>query len=248
MRAVIYSADPETRAALRRLVTAWMRLACAELDVAVWDRLPEAPADRRGGIFFLDAGALPPAALEPLLPARKTDCALFLCARDPRAAIDCYALHPTGLLAAPPKADDVWQAMDRCVELWWGTLRRLELMSDRVKVQIPLYDLVWAESVPKGCLLHRTHSQTLVRLPLSALEALLPPGIFVRCQRSFLVNLCHAAQAAGGELILSDGTRLPLGRKVRERVIEAYEAVRSARAGSGARSKGAYENDFCCDL
>ena len=85
-------------------------------------------------------------------------------------------------------------------------------------------------------------------LPLSALEELLPPGIFVRCQRSFLVNLCHAAQAAGGELILSDGTRLPLGRKVRDRVIEAYEAVRSARTGGGPRSKGAYENDFCCDL
>ena len=82
----------------------------------------------------------------------------------------------------------------------------------------------------------------------AALEKLLPPGIFVRCQRSFLVNLCHAAQAAGGELILSDGTRLPLGRKVRDRVIEAYEAVRSARTGGGPRSKGAYENDFCCDL
>ena len=73
--------------------------------------------------------------------------------------------------------------------------------------------------------------------------------LFTAKQRTFCsLIVCHAAQAAGGELILSDGTRLPLGRKVRDRVIEAYEAVRSARTGGGPRSKGAYENDFCCDL
>lgn len=57
----------------------------------------------------------------------------------------------------------------------------------------------------------------LHREPLHALEARLPPGRFLRVHRSAMVNLTQIREArvtAGGghELLLRDGTRLPVSR------------------------------------
>ena len=249
MRIVICSAQEQVVSRLRQLAAAWAILTCADVSIVERNDFPS-HAEEEGGIYFLDASGTHSRtrlvkAAECL--AARSDCAFFLCVPDSRTAIDCYSLHPDGLLCSPFCPDEMLRAMSRCVNLWWDGLRRLELLSDRMKVVVPLYDLVWIESVSKSCLLHCTDSQIQVRLPLNALEVMLPRGLFLRCQRSFIVNLCHIRAAGRTEITLSDGAKIPMGRALRNQVLKAYESVCSLRAGNIIAFDD-YENNFCCNL
>lgn len=45
---------------------------------------------------------------------------------------------------------------------------------------------------------------------------------FVQCHRSYLVNLQHISAIARAEIILDDGTRLPVSRRAHKEVNEAF--------------------------
>ena len=123
--------------------------------------------------------------------------------------------------------------MDRCAESWWDSLERLDLTCDGAQQHIPLYDLLWAESDNRGYLIRTRQDVLHIRRPLQELEQVLPKHVFLRCQRSFIVNLCHIRGIDGDFLLMSDGSELPLGRSGRAAVTGAYERLRGLQAGTG---------------
>ena len=108
------------------------------------------------------------------------------------------------------------------IKLWWDSLERLEITSDRCRVRLPLCDLVWAESTRRGSLVHSTQGPIATRETLTALEERLPKELFLRCQRGFLVNLRHVRRLDSGGLHMSDGAVVPLSRSSRGETAEAY--------------------------
>lgn len=216
MRFCVCMPDPEEREALCRELRTWMKRTCASAEIEVWP-----PADTgEPGICFWDLDGGEPAPL----PWDGERGALFVCSADPGRAIASYALHPTGFLQKPIRPQELRRVLDRCVKLWWGSLDRLELLRDRVRVQIPYYNLLWVEGARRGCLIHCVQESILDQEPLCKLEERLPGSVFIRCQRSFLVNLCHVRGVDGGSVRLSDGTELPLGRGCREEVLAAWQS------------------------
>ena len=214
---MVYMDNPEERSALCSQLQTWMDLVCVSLPIhLVHETIPaDTPA-----IFFWDLdGALPPPNLAPNL-----DCALFLCSSNPQKAIDSYLFHPTGFLQKPIRMDPLWKALLRCTQLWWMSLKRLEVMSERVRMQIPYYHLIWAEGTRRGCLLHTTRQNISTREALYQLERRLPKTTFLRCQRSFVINLCHVHQITNSSVLLSDGTELSLGRGNKSELLNAYQA------------------------
>ena len=61
-----------------------------------------------------------------------------------------------------------------------------------------------------------------VRGQLRDIMATLPAELFVRCHRSFLVNLMYVRQLASKTLAMSDGALIPLGRKYDTAVADAF--------------------------
>ena len=90
---------------------------------------------------------------------------------------------------------------------------------------------MWAEGARRGCLIHSTRECLLDREPLSALEQRLAPGLFLRCQRSFLVNLNHIRGLDSEGLLMSDGAQIPLSRANRKAVADAYQKFLQWRDG-----------------
>ena len=121
--------------------------------------------------------------------------------------------------------------MNRCAGLWYDALQRLEVLNGRDKFPLPIHDLVWAEGVRRGCLLHTVRQPVTTREPLYRLEEALPGSVFLRCQRSFLVNVTYVRQIAGSCLVLQDGTEVSLGRKNRAGVLAAYRQYHLLRHG-----------------
>ena len=116
------------------------------------------------------------------------------------------------------------------------SLERLEILSDRLRVRLPLCDLVWAEGARRGCLVHSSHECISNRESLSALEARLPGVLFFRCQRSFLINLTHVRHLDSQGLLMSDGTLIPMNRGSRKPISDAYRQLRLRMEGDPAAS------------
>lgn len=231
MSILVHFQEVGEREALCARLRTWMELSCVAMEVRTLENLD--PLDPPTIFFWdLDGREQPPAV--PWSP----DCALFLCSRDPRRAIDSYSFHPAGFLTKPVTMDKLWDAMLRCTRLWFANLLRLEVLSDRVKIGIPYQNLIWAEGTRRGCMLHTSHQSIASREPLYRLEQRLPPLVFVRCQRSFLVNLLHVREIAGSSLYLSDGTELSMGRGNKAGVAEAYRQFCRLRYEDGMREGG----------
>ena len=216
--------DPAERAQLCAMLRTWRELSCVSLDIRAAQKslVPREPAI----VFWdLDGPEEPPAAWQSL------EYALFLCSGDPQRAIDSYLFHPTGFLLKPISMEQLWRAMLRCARLWFSSLTRLEVFSDRVRIGIPLKNLIWVEGARRGCLLHTSHQSIPVRDALYQLEQRLPHVIFTRCQRSFVVNLTHVREVAGTSLFLADGTEVSMGRGDKAAVLDAYRRFRRLRYG-----------------
>ena len=224
MHILVYLHNPVEQAGLCRMIRTWMELSCVSMDIATAGT--EEACCTPAIIFWdLDNTALPPPV------RREPDCALFLCSRDPQRAIDSYSFHPNGFLTKPISMNSLWDAMNRCARLWFSSMLRLEILSERVKIGVPFQNLLWVEGTRRGCLLHTSHQSITAREPLYRLEQRLPAAVFTRCQRSFVVNLAHVQEVGGSSLFLNDGTEISLGRANKAAVLEDYRRFHRLRHG-----------------
>lgn len=222
MHILVQFPDPAERAALCGLLQTWAELSCVLVDIQA---APEPGRACPDVVFWdLDKPGLPPESPEQ-------DCALFLCSREPQRAIGSYSFHPAGFLTKPFSMKALWNAMLRCAPLWFGSLQRLEILSGRLRISIPFQNLLWAEGNRRGCLLHTSHQSLSAREPLYQLEQRLPPAIFARCQRSFVVNLLHVQEITSNSIFLKDGTEISLGRSNKAVVADAYRRFLRLRYG-----------------
>lgn len=92
---------------------------------------------------------------------------------------------------------------------------------DRESFRIPEKDIVYLESSRRVILLHTQQAEYRLYGNLNRLEQELGGGshcLFLRCHKSFLVNVRYMHRLAGPELELADGSRIPVSRAYMERV------------------------------
>ncbi len=97
---------------------------------------------------------------------------------------------------------------------------RLTVKTDGRVIFLKPDDIVWVEAADNYVVLHLVGSRLMLRETMSALEARLSTANFARVNRSAIVHLDQVKEmqpTAHGDyvLLLRDGTRLPLSRRLR---------------------------------
>lgn len=92
---------------------------------------------------------------------------------------------------------------------------------------VPVGEIVWckADSVYTHITLS-DGSHILSSKPLKEYEQLLPPTVFVRVHKSYLVHLKHVrkyTKGRSGELLLTDGTTVPLARNRKQLFLDRLQ-------------------------
>lgn len=97
----------------------------------------------------------------------------------------------------------------------------------RTAVSFYAGDLVYASSTNRARTAHLATSGSLpIDVTLSSLLAKLPEGHFALCHRSMRVNLHRVSRVSSDDIILDDGTQLPVSRRRAAELRAALEAVR----------------------
>lgn len=247
LRVLIVDDEPVARRRLRRMLaaepditvagecedgrSALRTIASAAPDLVLLDvQMPE-----RDGFDVLRA--IPPAQMPAVI---------FVTAFD-RYALRAFDVHAVDYLLKPFTPERLRAAIGRARERIANrtaasdlaalaeTLRpqgrylsRVTIPSSSRAVVVDLGDVDWISAEDNYVRLHARGRHYLRRGPLKALERQLDPASFVRVHRSALVRIdriaeIHAAGHGDGNLVLRDGTTLPLSRTCRERVRRALK-------------------------
>ena len=230
MKIEICSGDPGFLRSCRSALETWRGFLCAEFDLTQAGRWEEPsgniPPEQR--MLLLDAEHLDLAGdLKLLEKARAAYGALFVCAQDSRKAISLYRLRPTAFLSRPLSAASLDRAMSQCVSLWQSSLKSLELTENRSRMKIPMCDIIWAEAQGRSCMLHGMSRDLQIGESMNELSMKLPEDVFIRCQRSYLVNLHHVRETDGKFVYMTNGEAISIGRSARAEVMSAVAHYRT---------------------
>lgn len=93
----------------------------------------------------------------------------------------------------------------------------------QVKVSLAAADIWYLEANRHNCILYTKERQYELKMSMTAAERALGAECgFVKCHRSFLVNLRHVREIYREEIVLDDGRRVPMSRRVYQEVNVAF--------------------------
>lgn len=121
-------------------------------------------------------------------------------------------------------------AMDRAVARLRRPERMIRVPVDRIAVTIPQNRILYAEVYGHETILHTTTEPLRVLLPLKNIEKLLEGDPFLRCYRSYIVNMDYIIEMEESCFVLRSSQRIPLTVRKRSALRERYFAYRLSKA------------------
>lgn len=87
---------------------------------------------------------------------------------------------------------------------------------------LSLNEIMWIEASSSYCLIHATGNRKFtLSFPLVRIEEQLPKNLFVRIQRSYLVNIAHVKKLTGNSLVVGDRI-LKIGDGYKEQALNEF--------------------------
>lgn len=140
----------------------------------------------------------------------------------PEYALDGYEVRAAGYLVKPLDEARLSKLLDELFEK--QSPPRLAFRAGSAWRYFDHRDILYVESRNHAAILHTADGATHKGYSkLDDVEAALDDPRFLRCHRSYLVNMDQVADVQG-DFVLHDGSRVPIRVKERKRLTEAYYA------------------------
>lgn len=134
-----------------------------------------------------------------------------------------YEVSALHYLMKPVRRDKLFDVLDRAVSALQKTDRVILLPSGGETFRLPISQIQYAEAFSHHVAITHAHETIQVKIPISELERQLGED-FVRCHRSYLVNLKYISRLSKTEVVLDNGNTLPLSRSAASLVHKAFIA------------------------
>lgn len=144
-----------------------------------------------------------------------------------------YQIGVLHYLLKPFVLKDVEEALNRALRMVAVSERYSEVTVKRQKEQLLHREIRFVESQNRSCVFFTESSEKQVYCRLDALEEQLDDPRFLRCHRSFLVNMDKIVGIEKREFILDDQTRIPMNREKAKQLQADYAnyKIRQVREG-----------------
>ena len=151
----------------------------------------------------------------------------------PEFAVDSYRVKASNYLLKPVDRKMLYQCLTELAEDILQNTKKLLVRSRHAVHQIEQNKIEYIESSNKDVLLVLTDGRTIVTPePLYALEnrLLLSDG-FIKCSRSYIVNIHQIDTYSPKEIRMRSGCRIPISRSCQKEFEFAYFSVLFGKAG-----------------
>lgn len=131
---------------------------------------------------------------------------------------DVSALH---YLMKPVSESKLFEVLTKAARGLQKAARTILLPISGGNVRIPADEIVYAEAFPHHVTLHTTEKRQDFPIRFGDMEKLLGEG-FIRCHRSYIVNVKHVRRVTRKALLLHDSLEIPLSRSRYDEVNQAF--------------------------
>ena len=123
-----------------------------------------------------------------------------------------YSVQPIHYLLKPVSKEKVAKALKIDLDLNYHK-NNIVLQKGAKTVILPVDEIIYIESFDHKVIVHSTHEEHVFKWSLSEIAQSLPENIFCRMHNSYIVNMKHIVEFTRSDIVLSNGSRLPTGRK-----------------------------------
>lgn len=127
-------------------------------------------------------------------------------------AAESYMVDAAFYIVKPLDYESLCLAMEKCRHLLRQHAKSITIAESRRMVNVKLKDIIYLESQRNDCILHTCGGEIRTRAKLSELEAELGGWPFLRCHRSFIVNLNWLEDMLDKDFVLRGGDMVPISR------------------------------------
>lgn len=232
MRIKIALQDHPSRAALEKLLLNYAAWMCAEAELCTVSAEELLLAEQGTfAICFFHSDDHTMALLQNL--QRDQHCPLILWAETEEHALEGHNLHPTAYLLMPFSREKFREAMSRCPDVWIPAIRRIRSSPGSNAEYIFGTEIHYIESFRHSCVIHcgqQEEREVPISKSLRALHTKLG-GTFLRCHKSYLVNMYYVSDILEDKLVLYDETEIPIALSLYEECMEAWKDYRERMGG-----------------
>ena len=236
MRIAVIDDQPADRDYIAALVTCWAK----DRDTTVTTvPFPSAEAflfayseDKDFDILLLDIemGAINGVELAKTVRAENDAVQMVFITGFPDFIAEGYEVSALHYLMKPVDRDKLFSVFDRAAANLGKAERWILLPSGDGQTRVRLDRILYAEAFGHDLTVHTEDGDFAFRKTIGAWEAELDPEAgFVRCHRSVLVNLRYVSKIMRTDVVLDNGTVLPLARNAVQAVNLAF--IRYYREG-----------------
>ena len=124
---------------------------------------------------------------------------------------DVSAVH---YLLKPVKEEKLHSALDKAMAQISLPKRTIAIDTSDGTVLVALDDIVYIEALDHELAIHSLKGIVSCKMPLYKIEETISEERFVKAHRSYLVNLAFVKRITRTDIVLDDGTALPLSRRL----------------------------------
>lgn len=241
MRIAICEDNAKDAALLKRLVEDALRDGQYEGEVDPYDSaeaLLAAYGERRYAIVFLDIYLDGVDGMEAArrIRAQNEECAIIFVTVSESHAVEAYAVRAAHYLPKPVTRQKVDAALERCRIQLESMARYIEVISNRVTVRVALRDVLYIDAYSKTCVIHTDTGTIRTYVAFDAMQAMVSGAPFVRCHRSYIVNMRRIKRLSEKEILMQNDVTIPIGGLYKDSFRKTYNEY----AVAAARSSAAY--------
>lgn len=144
-----------------------------------------------------------------------------------------YQIGVLHYLVKPLTIEGVEEALDRALRTTKISERYIEVTVNRQREQILLRDINFVEFQNRVCILFTNDGEKTVYIRLNELEEMLNDPRFLRCHRSFLVNMDKVVGIEKREFLLADHHRIPINREQAKELQQSYARYKIKKVREG---------------
>lgn len=135
-------------------------------------------------------------------------------------ALKGYEVNALRYLTKPVKKEQLTEIINHLIEKN-SEARKILLKAEDEMVMVSVRDILYMEACNQDIRIVTGDREYLRRYNIRDYEEQLNPYFFVRCHRSYLVNLSHIARIAGRDIVVDNQDIIPLSRTREKSVKEA---------------------------
>lgn len=176
-------------------------------------------------VIFLDIYMMALNGIETARKIRKfhKEVQIIFVTISPDHAISSYEVRALHYIMKPVSYSKIEKVLNLCKFEAVKAERQIEVLTGKVMTRVNLDQILYVEIFHKVLTIHTAYGEIAARISMENIEALLGGPPFLRCHRSFLVNMDYIEETKVNEFLLSGGRKVPISRPARAFSVKTYQ-------------------------